>query len=128
MLRENDNFLENFSGGWNFLVTFGESWRTFHILANENFRFVQDKSYGIPIPVSNIGIKLFIVVDQVETWTYQNINSVFHNPDTLELSHEEKMELAKKQKIIKHDNTRLTKLPWKTDKQVRPSYDNYLAL
>jgi hypothetical protein len=59
--------------------------------------------------------------DQVETWTYQNINSVFHNPDTLELSHEEKMELAKKQKIIKHDNTRLTKLPWKTDKQVRAS-------
>jgi hypothetical protein len=63
----------------------------------------------------------------VETWTYQNINSVFHNPDTLELSHEEKMELAKKQKIIKHDNTRLTKLPWKTDKQVRPSWENYLA-
>jgi hypothetical protein len=63
----------------------------------------------------------------VETWTYQNINSVFHNPDTLELSHEEKMELAKKQKIIKHDNTRLTKLPWKTDKQVRPSCENYLA-
>ncbi len=61
----------------------------------------------------------------METWTYQNINSVFHNPDTLELSHEEKMELAKKQKIIKHDNTRLTKLPWKTDKQVpRPSCEN----
>jgi hypothetical protein len=60
----------------------------------------------------------------VETWTYQNINSVFHNPDTLELSHEEKMELAKKQKIIKHDNTRLTKLPWKTDKQVRPYCEN----
>jgi hypothetical protein len=57
----------------------------------------------------------------VETWTYQNINSVFHNPDTLELSHEEKIELAKKQKIIKHDNTRLTKMPWKTDKQVRSS-------
>lgn len=54
---------------------------------------------------------------QVETWTFQNINSVFHNPDTLELSHEEKMELAKKQKIIKHDNTRLTRTPWKTDKQ-----------
>jgi hypothetical protein len=66
--------------------------------------------------------------DQVETWTYQNINSVFHNPDTLELSHEEKMELAKKQKIIKHDNTRLTKLPWKTDKQVRPSCENYRVL
>ena len=28
------------------------------------------------------------------------------------------MELAKKQKIIKHDNTRLARTPWKTDKQV----------
>ena len=43
---------------------------------------------------------------------------MFHNPDTLALSHEEKMELAKKQKIIKHDNTRLARTPWKTDKQV----------
>ena len=43
---------------------------------------------------------------------------MFHNPDSLELSYEEKLDLAKKQKIIKHDNTRLSKLPWKTDKQV----------
>ena len=28
------------------------------------------------------------------------------------------MELVKKQKIIKHDNTRLSKAPWKTEKQM----------
>ena len=33
-------------------------------------------------------------------------------------SYEEKLDLAKKQKIIKHTNTRLSKTPWKTDKQV----------
>jgi len=54
----------------------------------------------------------------VDTWTYQNINSVFHNPEALELSEEEKMEMAKKQKIIKHDNTRISKAPWKTEKQM----------
>jgi len=54
----------------------------------------------------------------VDTWTYQNINSVFHNPEALELSEEEKLEMAKKQKIIKHDNTRLSKAPWKTEKQM----------
>merc|ERR1712055_783122 len=54
----------------------------------------------------------------VDTWTYQNINSVFHNPEALELSEEEKIELAKKQKIIKHDNTRISKTPWKTEKQM----------
>jgi len=54
----------------------------------------------------------------VETWTYQNINSVFHNPDSLELTEEEKISLAKKQKEIVHDNTRVTKTPWKTEKQM----------
>jgi len=54
----------------------------------------------------------------VDTWTYQNINSVFHYPEGLELSEEEKLELAKKQKIIKHDNTRISKTPWKTEKQM----------
>lgn len=47
-----------------------------------------------------------------EPWTFQNINSVFHNPDALELSYEEKLEAAKKQKVIEHANTRLTKSPW----------------
>lgn len=54
---------------------------------------------------------------ELEAWTFQNINAVFHNPDTLELSYEEKLDLAKKQKEIKHGNTRLSKVPWKSDKQ-----------
>jgi len=54
----------------------------------------------------------------VDTWTYQNINSVFHNPDGLELSEQEKMDRAKKEKIIKHEHTRLAKMPWKTEKQM----------
>merc|ERR1719334_2558342 len=54
----------------------------------------------------------------VDTWTYQNINSVFHYPEGLELSEEEKLELAKKQKIIKHDNTRISKTPWRSEKQM----------
>ena len=33
-------------------------------------------------------------------------------------SYEEKLEQAKKAKEITHDNTRLKKLPWKSDKQV----------
>merc|ERR1740123_2137372 len=40
--------------------------------------------------------------DNVDTWTYQNINSVFHHPDGLELSDKEKIEKAKKEKIIHH--------------------------
>ena len=54
----------------------------------------------------------------VDTWTYQNINSVFHNPDGLELTEAEKIEKAKKEKIIIHNNTRISKTPWKSDKQV----------
>ena len=54
----------------------------------------------------------------VDTWTYQNINSVFHNPDGLELTEAEKIEKAKKEKIIIHNNTRISKTPWKSDQQV----------
>ena len=54
----------------------------------------------------------------VDTWTYQNINSVFHNPDGFELTEAEKIEKAKKEKIIIHNNTRISKTPWKSDKQV----------
>ena len=56
--------------------------------------------------------------DNVDTWTYQNINSVFHNPDGLELTEKEKIEKAKKEKVIHHTNTRITKTPWKSDKQM----------
>jgi len=55
--------------------------------------------------------------DNVDTWTYQNINSVFHHPDGLELSDKEKIEKAKKEKIIHHGNTRISKAPWKSDKE-----------
>ena len=54
----------------------------------------------------------------VDTWTYQNINSVFHNPDGFELTEAEKIEKAKKEKIIIHNNTRISKTPWKSDQQV----------
>ena len=56
---------------------------------------------------------------QLEGWTFQNINSVFHNPDTLELSYEERLDYVKKQKLITHSNTRLARNPWKQDTQVR---------
>merc|ERR1719410_1719127 len=54
----------------------------------------------------------------LDTWTYQNINSVFHNPEGMELTDKEKIEKAKKEKIIIHNNTRISKTPWKSDKQV----------
>merc|ERR1719347_140871 len=69
--------------------------------------------------------------DNVDTWTYQNINSVFHNPDGLELTEKEKIEKAKKEKIILHSNTRLTRVPWKSDKQddrIRREVENREAM
>ena len=54
----------------------------------------------------------------IELWTYQNINSVMHHPDTLELTEDQKIEIAKKKKEIIHNNTRLEKNPWKTEKQM----------
>merc|ERR1719259_903959 len=54
----------------------------------------------------------------LDTWTYQNINSVFHNPEGMELTDKEKIEKAKKEKIILHGNTRISKAPWRSEKQM----------
>jgi len=80
--------------------------------------YLEEKANQMILPSIEEQAALPVKPDQLESWTYQNINSVFHNPDTLELSYEEKLDLAKKQKVIKHDNTRLSKNPWKSEKQV----------
>jgi len=54
----------------------------------------------------------------IDQWTYQNINHVMHYPDSLELTEDQKTELAKKKKEIVLTNTRLEDLPWKTEKQM----------
>lgn len=54
----------------------------------------------------------------IELWTYQNVNHIFHYPDSLELTEDQKTELAKKQKEIIHTNTRMEKMPWKSEKQM----------
>eukprot|EP00088_Acartia_fossae_P020282 TRINITY_DN2190_c0_g1_i2.p1 TRINITY_DN2190_c0_g1~~TRINITY_DN2190_c0_g1_i2.p1 ORF type:complete len:582 (+),score=214.57 TRINITY_DN2190_c0_g1_i2:97-1842(+) len=79
--------------------------------------FLENKAKEMALPSIEDQAALPEKPGELETWTYQNINSVFHNPDTLELSYEEKLDLAKKQKVIKHDNTRLSKAPWKSEKQ-----------
>ena len=50
----------------------------------------------------------------LEGWTYKNVNSVFYHPDGAVFSDEEKIEMAKKEKLIVHDNTRFNSNPWKT--------------
>jgi len=52
-----------------------------------------------------------------EGWTYKNVNQVFYFPEGVELSKEEKIELAKKEREIKHENTRFTANPWKSKVQ-----------
>jgi len=80
--------------------------------------YLENKASQMELPSIEQQCDLPIKPLEVETWTYQNINSVFHNVDSLPLSHEEKMEAAKKTKQIIHDNTRVTKTPWKTEKQI----------
>jgi len=80
--------------------------------------FLEMKAQQMALPSIEQQAEMPIKQLDVDTWTFQNINSVFHNPEALELSEEEKLDMAKKQKIIKHDNTRLSKAPWKTEKQM----------
>lgn len=52
-----------------------------------------------------------------EGWTYKNVNAIFYNPEGVELSKEEKIELAKKERAIVHENTRFNLNPWKSEVQ-----------
>lgn len=50
--------------------------------------------------------------NQVESWAYKNKNYIMYIPDGVELTAEEKIELAKKKQTIMHENTRLRTNPF----------------
>lgn len=49
---------------------------------------------------------------QVDSWTYKNKNYIMYIPDGVELTAEEKIELAKKKQTIMHENTKLRTNPF----------------
>ena len=57
-----------------------------------------------------------------EGWTYKNANAVFYNPSGVELSQTEKIELAKKERQIVHENTRFKANPWKSKDQTENTF------
>lgn len=48
----------------------------------------------------------------IDTWSYKNRNYIMYIPDGVELTTEEKIELAKKKQEVVHTNTRLTVNPF----------------
>lgn len=49
---------------------------------------------------------------QVDSWAYKNKNYIMYIPDGVELTPEEKIELAKKKQSVMHENTRLKANPF----------------
>ncbi|EZA47587.1 splicing factor ESS-2 homolog [Ooceraea biroi] len=49
---------------------------------------------------------------QVDSWAYKNKNYIMYIPDGVDLTTEEKIELAKKKQIVMHENTRLNANPF----------------
>jgi len=49
---------------------------------------------------------------QVDSWTYRNKNYIMYIPDGVDLTPEEKIELAKKKQVVMHENTRLNINPF----------------
>ncbi|XP_011874792.1 PREDICTED: protein DGCR14 homolog [Vollenhovia emeryi] len=49
---------------------------------------------------------------QVDSWAYKNKNYIMYIPDGVELTAEEKIELAKRKQTIMHENTRLRTNPF----------------
>ncbi|TMW39950.1 hypothetical protein DOY81_014969 [Sarcophaga bullata] len=44
---------------------------------------------------------------KIETWTYQNKNSIMYTPDGVELTEAEKIDMANRKQVIQHSATRL---------------------
>lgn len=57
----------------------------------------------------------------LDGWTYKNENAVFYHPSGAPLSDQEKIDVAKKQKIIVRENTRFKSNPWKTSEDTKNS-------
>lgn len=49
---------------------------------------------------------------KIDTWTYKNKNYIMYVPDGVQLTDQEKMEMANKRQVINHTNTRLSKNPF----------------
>ena len=49
----------------------------------------------------------------VDGWTYKSRNDVFYNPRGVQMTDSEKIDLAKKEKLIIRENTRFKTNPWK---------------
>ena len=60
--------------------------------------YLEMKAQQMALPSMEQQAALPYKLGNVDTWTYQNINSVFHNPDGLELTEVEKIENAKNEK------------------------------
>ncbi|XP_078047700.1 splicing factor ESS-2 homolog [Augochlora pura] len=50
--------------------------------------------------------------NQLDTWSYKNKNYIMYVPDGVELTPDERIDLAKKKQIVVHENTRLRTNPF----------------
>jgi len=79
---------------------------------------IENKKEQLTLPsieeqCANSSSKAIEFTKPLDGWTYKNRNNVFYHPTGVQLSDSEKIELAKKEKIIVRENTRFKTNPWK---------------
>ena len=57
--------------------------------------------------------KMSLETKPIDGWTYKARNDVFYNPRGVQMTDSEKIELAKKERLIIRENTRFKSNPWK---------------
>jgi len=96
---------------------FEHSW----MFKDDEQKSIEDKSKQLVLPSiedqANQDRKELKGSRAVDGWTYQNVNAVFYQPEGADLSAQELIERAKKERKICHENTRFSKNPWKTQLQ-----------
>lgn len=61
---------------------------------------------------------------KIETWSYQNKNSIMYTPEGVELTETEKIEMANRRQVIQHNATRLHCNPFEETKRQTTGKDN----
>lgn len=61
---------------------------------------------------------------KIETWTYQNKNSIMYTPDGVELTEAEKIDMANRKQVIQHSATRLHANPFESTQRKKTEEQN----
>lgn len=84
----------------------------FSVLFNAEQLSIENQQNSMALPSIEKQFEAPDPMRKIDTWTYKNKNYIMYVPDGVQLTDQEKMEMANKKQKINHTNTRLAENPF----------------